>query len=749
MDLEAKTTVSYALKNLSVEECTKISQELILNTTITSLDLTQNSFGDGQCENLSIFIKNNTNLKSLDLTKNYITSDGCAILSNGLLDNKSIDTLNLEENNIGENGIDEILKGVKTSQITNLILKNTLFYDEGCKHIPEHLTNFIFLKKLNLDSNYISEVGIEQISEYIKATKHLESLSLVENPIHEKGCKLLFGALEKNTSLRSLNISKTYISNVGCKFVLSSLTKNKTLQALDISKNHITDEGAILISELLKVNTSLRSLNLSDNQMFDVGCQHICEGLKENNSLINLNLRSTFLSGIGCKYLYELLSKNNNLTHLNLSDNPIKEEGFQYISFILKENKSLYSLTLNSDFISDSSCQYISQGLENNFTLHTLDLRLSQLTPFGHRILTDRSQQRNKDFKEYYAISSTESPLKTYLPDLPEGKSAEFIFNITTRLIICFLFIFILLLISGGFALVLISNPSVHFVVIGGFGTNGVLNQTLVAATLSKFCQDHPCDFFLTTGDNFIPRGISNDNLENLYYSFTDVYSRKGINGSWYPIFGDRDYLGDPKHQLAFSKNNSNWKFKDFYYTFKESSENLLQRVDIQFFMIDTTPFESYYLSNPNINISTIRRQNNTVQIQWLNDEMSKSQSPWKIVFGHQSPYGYDQRGANYTQSSSDLVRDLVPILTKYKVQTYFAGHYHNHRYYEATPSLGYMITGAGSYFENLVTLNDPMLKYNFDECGFLYVSVYPAKMDIEVIGTDGETKKVIRREIN
>lgn len=750
IDLDQKSIMNYAQKNLNVEECNQVLEEILHNKFITSLDFTQNSLGDEQCETLSLFIKNNSNLKHLDLCKNNITSVGCASLANGLLDNTSLQYLSLQDNNLSESGIEEILKAIKTTKISNLNLKNTYFNNEGCVHFNEHLSNFIFLRKLNIDLNYISELGMEQISEFIKNSKNLESLSLVDNPIYEIGCKFLFMAIETNTSLKTLNISKTYISNGGCKFIYQSLSKNKTLTSFDISKNNINEEGAQFLGELIKVNSSLIELNLSDNQIFDNGCSYISEALKINTSILNLNLSSTLISTQGCKYLYEALIVNKGLQNLNLSDNSIHDDGFQYISRMLKDNKILYSLTMNMSHISDTSCQILAKGLEDNYTLHTLDLSQSAINPLGHKILSDREKQRNKEFKERLLISSYESPLNIQLPVLQKGNNLEFIFSCTTRIIILIIFLFILILISGGFALIIVSNPTINFVVIGGFGTRGAYNQTLISQTMDRFCKSNPCDFFITTGDNFLPNGISDGNLDDFFYSFKNIYFQSSLNKSWYPVFGDQDYLGNPSYQFTFSNNDSRWNFNDFYYKISKSAENLLQRVDIDFFMIDTTPFESYYLLNPNMNISTINRQNNSVQIQWINDEMAKSISPWKFIIGHHSPYGYDQRGNNFTSFSIDLVSNLVPIITKNNVQAYFGGHWHNQRYYElSNPFMTYFTSGSGSYYEPINSLNDPTLKYGLEECGFLYVSVYPAKIYINYVGSDGTFRATYRREVN
>jgi hypothetical protein len=78
-------------------------------------------------------------------------------------------------------------------------------------------------------------------------------------------------------------------------------------------------------------------------------------------------------------------------------------------------------------------------------------------------------------------------------------------------------------------------------------------------------------------------------------------------------------------------------------------------------------------------------------QLQWFDEQLARSQSPWKIAYLHHPLYSSGIR------HGPELVlrNALEPLLTKYGVQVMFAGH--EHFYERLVPQKGvqHFITGA------------------------------------------------------
>jgi acid phosphatase type 7 len=78
-------------------------------------------------------------------------------------------------------------------------------------------------------------------------------------------------------------------------------------------------------------------------------------------------------------------------------------------------------------------------------------------------------------------------------------------------------------------------------------------------------------------------------------------------------------------------------------------------------------------------------------QAAWLDEDLTATKLPWKIVYLHRPPYSNGEHG-----SDTSLRRALAPVLDKHGVQLVLAGHDHN--YERVLPQNGtyYVVTGGG-----------------------------------------------------
>ena len=156
---------------------------------------------------------------------------------------------------------------------------------------------------------------------------------------------------------------------------------------------------------------------------------------------------------------------------------------------------------------------------------------------------------------------------------------------------------------------------------------------------------------------------------------------------------------GDPQVKYA------GFNMKGRYYTFK--------RNQVQFFALDT---------NGNADWKN--------QLTWLEKELSLSNAPWKVVFGHHPIYSSGHYGSN-----PDFIKTFTPLFQKYGVQLYINGHEHNYERTRAIDGTTYLICGAGA--GNRPVGRSEWTKYSTSDLSFASYEVYKDRVEVSAIATD------------
>ena len=112
-----------------------LAETLLLNTTVTSLDLYNNDLGEGGGRALAETLRLNTTLTSLDLGFNDLGEGGGRVLAKTLRLNTTLTSLDLFGNGLGEGGGRAFAETLRlNSTLTSLGLCNWLFHLlRGCQ----------------------------------------------------------------------------------------------------------------------------------------------------------------------------------------------------------------------------------------------------------------------------------------------------------------------------------------------------------------------------------------------------------------------------------------------------------------------------------------------------------------------------------------------------------------------------------------------------------------------------------------
>jgi len=238
-----------------------------------------------------------------------------------------------------------------------------------------------------------------------------------------------------------------------------------------------------------------------------------------------------------------------------------------------------------------------------------------------------------------------------------------------------------------------------RFVAIADSGS-GDRNQYDVANAMTRYHGEHPYSLAILAGDNIYNQG----EIEKVKAVFEAPYApllKAGVK--FRACLGNHDIRtanGDP--QVRYTGFHMGGR----YYTFREQA--------VQFFVLDT-----------NVNADWKR------QLPWLEQELSRSDAPWKIVVGHHPIYSSGVYGTDRR-----MVQLLTPLFKKYRVQLYINGHEHSYERTQPIDGTTYLITGIGGAYLRPVGRSD-WTAYSTSRFGFSALEVYRDRMEIKAFGAD------------
>ncbi|XP_074136066.1 NLR family CARD domain-containing protein 3 [Sminthopsis crassicaudata] len=356
-----------------------------------SLRLDNNQFQDNVMELLgSVLSSKDCHIQKISLAENQIHNKGAKALARSLLVNRSLTVLDLRNNSIGPQGAKALADSLKINRVLiSLSLQNNVIKDEGAKFIADALTVNHMLSVLHLQKNSIGPLGAKPIADALKKNGTLKEFMFSSNSVGNDGSKALAEALKVNQGLITLDLQSNSISDAGVAALTRSLCTNHTLLSLNLRENSISPDGAQEIASALRSNQALQNLDLTANLLHDQGAQAIAAAVKENRVLRTLHLQWNFIQVNAAKALGQALQFNRSLTSLDLQENAIGDEGMMALARALKMNTSLTALYLQVASIGVLGAQALGDALAVNGTLEILDLRGNSIGAVGAKAIAN------------------------------------------------------------------------------------------------------------------------------------------------------------------------------------------------------------------------------------------------------------------------------------------------------------------------------------------------------------------------
>lgn len=243
------------------------------------------------------------------------------------------------------------------------------------------------------------------------------------------------------------------------------------------------------------------------------------------------------------------------------------------------------------------------------------------------------------------------------------------------------------------------SPAACNFLVVGDWGRNGNSHQREVAVQMGNAAEILASQCVLSVGDNFYEDGVQTTSDPLWRSSFEAIYSAPSLQIPWYVALGNHDYRGVPQAQIDYATISRRWIMPSRYY---KVSGSRIGAPHLDLFVIDTSPLVHKYRKDVHSTIAgNVASQDVPAQLRWLDEQLSGSTAPWKLVLGHHTIYSGGS-GHGDTPETTELIE---PLLLKHGVQAYINGHDHDLQHIRRG-GVDYLCCGAGSEVRPVQAVN-------------------------------------------
>lgn len=181
------------------------------------------------------------------------------------------------------------------------------------------------------------------------------------------------------------------------------------------------------------------------------------------------------------------------------------------------------------------------------------------------------------------------------------------------------------------------SAASVNFLVIGDWGRDGNAHQREVGEQMGKAAEHLASQCVISVGDNFYEDGVQSTSDPQWRSSFETIYAAPSLQVPWYVALGNHDYRGVPQAQIDYAKISNRWHMPSRYY---KVSGSQIGAPHLDLFVIDTSPLVHKYRKDVHSAIAeNVSNQDVPGQLRWLDEQLSQSAAPWKVVVAHHTIY--------------------------------------------------------------------------------------------------------------
>jgi acid phosphatase type 7 len=239
------------------------------------------------------------------------------------------------------------------------------------------------------------------------------------------------------------------------------------------------------------------------------------------------------------------------------------------------------------------------------------------------------------------------------------------------------------------------STEPVRFLVFGDSGGGGSDQYALLQQMYTV-----PFDLILHTGDVAYDDGSLGQYEENVFGVYGDLF--RSI--PFFPAAGNHDY-----------RTQSAAPFRDVF--------NLPGASGEKWYSYDWGPVHFVALDT---------EADYRTQAEWLDEDLSATQLPWKVIYMHRPPYSSGSHG-----SDTALRKALAPVVKRHGVQLVLAGHDHDYERMLPQDGTAYLVTGGGGIGTRSVG-SSSFTAFSADVIHFVYGEVTGDELVLHAIDATG-----------
>lgn len=289
-DLEDKeTTTAYdpTGRTAYIEGCKKVgvvpASYFLRHMNDPHLSMKHHGLGSQGMRAIAMSLVSNTSVLTLDLSDNWLGHPGGHAVCEMLRDNCFITHLDLSDNKFGLQTAESLSQTLQqNSTLTHVTLSGNDFDDKAAVHFSDAIMNTTKLEYLNLSHNLFGENAGIILGLAIADNSSLKELDLSWNSIRRKGAVAIAQGIKNNVYMKKINLAWNGFGLEGSIAFGDALKGNQVLEELDLTNNRITSEGAVLIGKGVSVNETLTTIRLGRNPMQTAGCYGICAAILRN-----------------------------------------------------------------------------------------------------------------------------------------------------------------------------------------------------------------------------------------------------------------------------------------------------------------------------------------------------------------------------------------------------------------------------------------------------------------------------------
>lgn len=249
--------------------------------------------------------------------------------------------------------------------------------------------------------------------------------------------------------------------------------------------------------------------------------------------------------------------------------------------------------------------------------------------------------------------------------------------------------------------------------------------------TLGTAIAQHELDFFLHLGDVvYWMHEYNNDHFYNYYVKYFKPFGDILRQMPHYPTMGNHDYDGPT---FLDELPTYNWVFPPFG---EDEYEGLRYWYSFQFNDIHFISLNSQLIYG--------RADLRNMQIEWLDEQLARDDSLYKVVFFHIAPF---HSSDVHPGDGLPIAEQWLPKFEASNVKLVLTGHAHLYERLERN-GITYIVAGAGSAINYTIGTRLPSSKTVYNGASYPIIELYEDKIGITAYDVDGNVIDEVEIEI-